>query len=341
MNLSIIKNNKIIFVGLVLLIGLIIYFLFRPIDQQVETPAPVDLGGTQQEEFLKDVSTNSNVEGLTYNQLRLNLRPGTNVEQTTAGVYQYKPSLLFTKENLLELVAALNMNIVKTSQSPVQGEVILAQGQNTLITIQVDNKNFDLVIEPSLAPDESATLENENIEDYVETARLYVEKIGFNLNRYNKISYALKKASPFRIYTVNEQSVADLIEIKFTSSIDDLPFIDGKSYLQPNEIRVLINTNKDILGVYAEDVGEKGDLIETVNIKNIDEIKNDLLNNKAKLINVDFIPSGELTSITATEITLGYYSIKNKIVPVYIVKGLAKSSSNYAGDVYLMLDAQK
>ena len=342
MNLNIIKNNKLILIALILFIGLFIFFLSRGTKpNQSSIPANVEnINGTQQPlGLLEKIKTNSNVKNQNYSTINVNINDTLEFAESTANIYKYESSNLYTKDNLLTLVDALGMTVLKTSQSPIQGEVIIATGVDSALTIEADLKRFDLVYTtPEITEDQN--FKDKNIDDYVKTAQTKILEIGFNLDRYSNTTYALQKTSPARINVVNYPEAANLIKIVFSANVDNLPFVDSKESLEANKITVLMDVNKNIIQIYGEDVGSKGNLVRTVNLKTLDQVKTELYAKKAKLVNADFIVTGDIQNITIKDVKLGYYTLNSEIIPVYLIKGLTRTTDGYTGDVDLILTAE-
>jgi len=264
----------------------------------------------------------------------------------SAPIYNYSPKVFFNDININELLTKLNVVTVLDRNDPVLGKMLLAAKDGRSLSVYFDSGEFEYTDEGEsdsqiVAAPFSTSL---NIDTYKQKSEAYLQSIniGFSNSKYSFIKSTYLNSSGGDVYEVANPQSADMIEFLYGANVDGYPLIDRKGNLSSNSIKIWANSNSEIIKVKYLAVGTVGDKIDEYPLKNKKQVLEDIKNNKAILINGSFEIAEKINGIFIKTISLAYYAVDDKLIPIYILEGVVSTQgiSGYtSGNGYLFIEA--
>lgn len=258
-------------------------------------------------------------------------------------MYEFSEKKEFTDTFINELVQKLEVNIISSAQDKILGKVVTASQGERGLTIYADKGEINY--SNSVAPKGNfGIISDEKIEVFKQKADSFVNSLGLQnaAFQYESHAYITTGTGHAAVSETNSRS-GDLIQLTYTTRVEDLSIIDKNSDLTPNTITVWLTGEGEIAKFYYQSAGQIGQAFGNYQLLKVDEIKENLEtdNTRAKLVNGTYPIGDPIESINVVRARAAYLSVDKYLVPVYILEANVKVAGNRSGTGYLLLDAIK
>lgn len=253
--------------------------------------------------------------------------------------FEYNREDILTEDkvqSLAELVGLTNSNL----------EIIQSEGSGKLIKMSNEEQSINAYVDLNFLQYSNTSIINEEklpsdftSDKFFNIAQNVVNIMSTNNQNFIYTNYAYFVANPNEVALVNKPTEANYIEYIFKSSVNELPIIDRPDFLSANEIKVLIDSKENIIRVIYQPIGEVGNQVGTLPIKAQEQIEQEIKEQKPIIVNTEILMGVDLLKTTIREASLGYYAVNDKLIPVYIMKGITSSDEGDTGESLLILEA--
>jgi hypothetical protein len=339
-------NKKILItIIIVIILGIMGYVLFQVAydEYQNQTSAPNPLPDVVIEDTVKPEESQT----ITTPSTKFNVADDFRIAQPVYSrlpMYDFNPTNNFSEEYANNLPAKMGLNILSTTTDSEYGKVIISGNGTKSLVIYPDKGELTYSdTEAQTDPTNSNFNTTPKIDIYIESAEDFIKSLGLPESTFQYNSYAYVRGTTDHVEVTESGRDADMIQLKYQATVEDLSIIDKEASLIPNTITVWMNSKADVAKLYYEASGTVGNKFGNYELLTAEDIKKDLQteNTKAKLINGTY-PIGEpIESVNITSAHLAYLSVENYLVPVYILEANVRVTGDDHGIGYLLLDAIK
>ena len=260
----------------------------------------------------------------------------------TANVYNYQLNKI-TDELLNQLVSTLGLTYTETDVSGSGDETFRAYAEYKELTVYKDdgiiiytNPPYDIETDTLVT---SALDPTVPISAYSNTTDQILRDLGFDLSQYKLENYSYIKYPAYEYAVVNTPEEAGAVELVYRAETDGYPLIDQTGNLNPNVIRVWLTGDMEIRRINASILGSKSESTSQVLIKDEKQLKSDITAENVKFISSSLPPFDEISNVVVQSARLSYYSIQDRIIPIFVLTANVTSSQNETGIGYLYLEA--